>query len=305
VTRPNPIVRPENVHLDFGLMGSVAGNAGVTRRAGGGPDVPETFRFDFRGNVAVSLIADVQVGLHAEADRALCDLQLMQFVTPRRYEAVYAGIKGGHTRVQFSAAVENKLFLDGHTSSSSDLSPANFPWMSLVSAARFRPNTRAGHFINQCFDKPGTVEPSWLVVAHDDPFFAGAKHFLWRMERFDEFITLAVFVHPSGERQPLAVARWTCQHSYTFSWHKNRSDPEIANVVSGRSIVAQTQAPSSNPADLLPHVAKVRSPPAWILPIVNPQLTAAFAGSGVSGIMRMSSPLDHPEVPSDFFVVQR
>lgn len=286
-------------------MNSVAGEAGVSRRRGGGPDEPDTFRFDFRGTAAVTLIADIQVGLHAESDRALCDLQLMQFVTPRRYESVYVGIGGGHTRVHFDASVENVLFLDGHVGSLADLTPANPPWMSLTTAAAFRPNTRAGHFVNQCLDSPGSNEPSWLVVAHADPLFNGTKHFLWRTERFDEFLTLAVFIHPSGERQPIAVASWTCQHSYRFAWSKIGAAPEVATVVAGRSVVAQKSAPTSEPAALLPHVAKVRSPPRWIMPVVNPQLTAAFAGSGISGKSRLSSPLDHPEVGPDFFVVQR
>ena len=300
----NPIILPANVHLDFGLMGSVGGAAGVEHRPSGHANQPDTFRFAFRNSVAVSLMADIQVGLFAESDRALCDLQLIQFVTPRRFEVVYVGVGGGNTRVNWSGAIENTTFRDGHAAGGSDLTPANGDWMSLArKAADFRPNTRAGHFINQCIDAPGSNEPSWVVVQHDDPMFRGTKHFLWRLERFDEFLTIAVFIHPSGERQPIAMASWTCQHSYRFSWRKVGANPEVHTVVGGRSIIAQRTAPTTDPAALMPHVAKVRTPPPWILPAVNPQLTAAFAGSGVSGLTRTSSPINHPEAPADVFEV--
>ncbi len=300
----NPTIRPADVHLDFGLKASVSGAGGFSPSGSENRDQPESFRFNFGNQVAVSLLADVTVALDSPRDRNLCDLQLMQFVTPRKYESVYAGIRGGNTRVQYDGSIENRQFLDGHAVSTSDFTQKNAPFMSFTKAADFRP-TSGGHFVNQCIDTPASNEPSWLVVLSPDPLFHGEKHFLFKTDRLDEFLTIAVFIHPDGTRQPIAMAGWTCQHSYRFFWTQTRDGREKAEVVFGSSTIVQKSAPTSDPAALLPHVAKVRSPPKWILPEVNPQLVAAFAGAGASGKSRTSSPLDHPDAGFGIFNVER
>jgi hypothetical protein len=83
--RPNPVIIPGNVHLDVAPTKSLAGRDGVKRIPGANRREPDTIRyaFNFPAIDAITLAADIQVGLHAKSDRALCDLQLMQFVTPK------------------------------------------------------------------------------------------------------------------------------------------------------------------------------------------------------------------------------
>lgn len=304
MARPNPIIVPANVHLDVATT-RLSGTSGLTVGRSNDRNKPDVFGYNFAGRDAITLQADVQVGLHAKSDRALCDLELMQFVTPRQFETIYAGIKGGHSKKTWTASIENKLFLDGHSIPGA-LVHDNAPWMSKGRAETFAPNTRDGHFKNLCQDTPGGATPSWVVVSHTDPNFNGDKHFLWRLVRQDEFLTFAVFVHPSGERQPLALARWTCIHNYRFKWLKPKGNQvEVPTVRSGTSVTAQDGTTTTNPADLTGHVAKIRSPPDWIHLHANPQLIELFAALGATGVSSIHSPIDHPEVESDFFTVEK
>ena len=303
MTRPNPIILPENVHLDVVTARALTGSAGLGFAKALSRDDPDIVSYSFAGNDAITLAADIQVGLHAKSDRALCDLQLMQFVTPREFEVVYVGIKGRHSKKFWTASIENKLFLDGH-SMRGMLVHNNAPWMSSVRAEMFAPNTRDGHFKNLSVDSPGGRHPTWIVVSHPDPMFHGEKHFLWRIVRRDEFMTFAVFVHPSGERQPIALSRWTCLHNYRFSWRKKKDAPEIPSVRSGRSAIIIDAPVTTKRTDLVPHEAKIRSPPDWIHLHANPQQIEMFAALGATGVSHLHSPVDHPEVESDFFTVE-
>jgi hypothetical protein len=304
MARPNPIIHPVNVHLDAAPVAPLQGSAGLVKSAAATRDGPERVAYNFGGAFAIVLQADIQVGLHAKSDRPLCDLELMQFVTPREFEEIYVGIKGGHSKYFFSASIENKLFLDGHSAKGS-LVHENAPWMSRDRAEHFAPNTRDGHFKNFCEDTPGGHAATWIVVSHDDPTFNGEKHFLWRIVRRDEFMTFAVFVHPSGERQPIALAKWTCVHNYRLKWTKKGNSPEIPDVRSGRSAIVMNGGVTTNAADLAAHVAKVKSPPDWIHPHANPHLIDMFAALGATGTSHYHSPLDHPEVEADFFTVMK
>ncbi len=307
--RPNPVIIPGNVHLDVAATKSLAGRDGVKRTPAANRREPDTIRyaFNFPASDAITLAADIQVGLHAKSDRALCDLQLMQFVTPKEMEVVYVGIKGGNTRVTWSNEIQDKLFLDGH-SQKGELVQNNAPWMTQPGApARadlFAPNTQDGHFKNLALDTPGGRDPSWIVVSHPDPTFNGEKHFIWRIVRRDEFMTFAVFIHPSGERQPIALARWTCSHNYRFFWRKPKSGDEAPDVRSGRSAITMNGPVTTQPADLAPHVAKIKSPPDWIHLHANPQLIDLFAAFGATSTTRSSSPLDPPDLEVDFFVAE-
>ena len=307
--RPNPVIIPGNVHLDVAPTKPFTGRAGVQRIRGADRNEPDKIRyaFSFPAVDAIILAADIQVGLHAKSDRALCDLQLMQFVTPKEMEVVYVGIKGGNTRVIWANDILDKLFLDGH-SQKGDLVHNNAPWMTQPGAANraelFAPNTTDGHFKNTALDTPGGSDPSWVVVSHPDPLFNGEKHFMWRITRRDEFMTFAVFIHPSGERQPIALAKWTSSHSYRFFWRKPKNGDESPDVRFGRSAITMSGPVTTNPADLAPHVAKIKSPPDWIHNHANPQLIDLFAAFGAKSTQRSSSPLDPPDLEADFFVVE-
>jgi hypothetical protein len=305
VSRPNPIILPENVHLDFVAMPPLNGTAGLQRAPDADHDKPDVAKYEFGGPhvLAMTALADIQVGLLASSDRTLCDLQLMQFVIPREFEVIYAGMRGGHSRYFYESDILNKVFLDGHIMAGVT-EHANDPWMSLQSADKFAPNTRDGHFKNQSVDSPRGQHPTWVVVSHEDPSFNGEKHFLWRIRRREEFMTFAVFKHPSGKRQPLALVKWTCRHEYRLLWRQLGRATSIPNVRSGSSAIRKDGDVTTNAKDLAAHAGIIDSPPEWIHRNANPQLIEIFAAFGAKGLGHQHSPLNHPEIESDFFVTQ-
>ena len=267
------IVRSENVKF----IPAVGGQRSDFRVAPGNA-TPRTLSFRY-GGFAIVVDGDVQVGLHATSERPLCDLEFMQFVTPKSFAATYHRNGEGFMTRTWKAGMD-VVHLDGHIDLATG-AHVNAPFMSIT--RHNGQKTRDGHFINSVFDTPEHNLPEFRVREGSNE-----RYWFWRLSRQDEFMTFLVFIHPTGERQPIAMMRWSFTMEFVVRWEGGTPRPRVAALTPKQEspVIKDETALSS-------HLGIINTPPAWIMPKGNDP--ANFDLKVVDG-------LTHVALEPDFFV---
>ena len=242
-----------------------------------------------RTTPVVTMDGDIQVGLNAESERADCGFEFMQFATPTRFERLYAGRHDNHgtTTLNWAGHIQNHQFLDGASADNgTDLVAVRPPFMSK------RPHggpTTHGHFKNSMEDHPSVGMPEFLVADNNE------RHFLFRVQLLTNFLTVLVFIHPTRERQPVSLVRWTVEFDFMIKWE---GGAPLRRSGTGR---INRGAITNDPSALAVVDALVKSPPSLLInQVANPNLMHTVTLPAADG--RSFSPLAHPAVDSDFFI---
>ena len=248
------------------------------------------FRFGPKHKAVVSMNGSVQSGLFAASDRKDCDLEFMQFVTPTRFVRVYVNPLAGSTTFDHTSDIRNQQFLDTPTNDDgAKLVPVHGPFMSPTT--HNAAVTRDGHFINSMGDSPGFGTPAF-VVAQDSE-----RHFLFQVSLLHNFVTLLVFIHPSGRRQIIALIRWTVTYDFNVKWREG----QIATIF-GKGEMAGGKV-TTDPGAFVDFEEPVKNPPrAVINQILNPKLMQGLTVPLPDPDQTFFSPLRHPAADSGFWV---
>jgi len=253
-------------------IGPVRGDFSVKPRSLG----PRGLSFQYRG-YAISVEGDVQVRLHDTSDRPLCDLEFMQFVTPKFFDQTFHRDGEGWMTRSWKPGITGVVHLDGHLDLTTG-AQKNAPFMSLRKGV----TTRGGHFENDMQDSPEGLAPEYHVSS------SGEKLWFWRLSRFDEFMTFLVFIHPTKERQPIAMVRWSFSMEYVVRWEGGEPRPLTAKLEP-----KPEGAIVKDDATLSSYLGIINTPPAWIMAVANDP--ANFEKSPVDGMR-------HVALPPNFFV---
>jgi hypothetical protein len=282
---PNAVIIPSNVHMDVDFPAAIS-------RPFNPPTTPAdktareiSFSWGSPESFSVAMNGDIQVGLHALSERPLCDLEFMQFGTPKRREIIHAGKHEGFTQRTFSAGFQGRQFLDTPTKLGV---PVNFPFMSVT---RHKGQTTAGHFKNDMNDHPHIRVKEFVVVTAGDQ--AGEKHFLWRVIDQRRFLTFLVFIHPSQERQPIAMVEWNLDMEFKLRWEGGVPIPLIGfgRITPGNVV--------TDPGVLKSHEALVRNTDG--LKAIN-QIQRDGLEDGTPAEREVFFPLRHPAIESNFWI---
>jgi len=149
------------------------------------------------------------------------DVRVIQFCKISYYSVSYAGRKDSDGMVDwvFRGPVLDKWHLDCLTNFSAT-SALNYPYYDIASTVRFE----SGYFpiVN---DTPSVILDLDIRNSKTDRW-----NYLWSFSSKTEFVSYVVFIHKTGEREPLKGVRWSLDRSIDLKWSK-----ETARVTSFRN----------------------------------------------------------------------
>ncbi|SPE38934.1 hypothetical protein SBA6_980002 [Candidatus Sulfopaludibacter sp. SbA6] len=277
----NAVIVPSNVHMDPDFPPPITRPFNPPTTPAGTNAREISFSWGSPVSFSLSISGDIQVGLHALSERSLCDLEFMQFGTPRKREIIHAGRWEGFTTRTFSPGFQGHQFLDTPTNNGV---PVHFPFMSVTTHQGQK--TTAGHFKNVMTDHPHIRVPEF-IIAQD-----GERHFLWRVIEQRDFMTFLVFIHPTQERQPIAVVEWALEMEFRLRWAGGVPIPlhGLGRVPPGPVI--------TDPAVLKNHVNRVRNTDG--LKVIN-QIQRDGLDDGTKAEQESFFPLRHSAIEPDFW----
>ena len=277
----NAVIVPSNVHMDPAFPPPITQPFNPPTTPAGPKAREISFSWGSPQSDSLFISGDIQVGLHALSERSSCDLEFMQFGTPRRREIIHAGRWEASTTRTFSAGFQGHQFLDTPTSNGV---PVHFPFMSRTTHQGEK--TTAGHFKNVMGDHPH-IRAWEYIIAQDNE-----RHFLWRVIDQRDFMTFLVFIHPTQERQPIAMVEWALEIEFRLRWDGGVPIPlrGLGRIKPGQVI--------TDPDILKSHVNRVRNTDG--LKVIN-QIQRDGLDDGTKAEQEFFSPLRHPAIEPDFW----